>query len=488
MDFILSGNNDEPDTGLLIDSEPEFSGNEGSENDMQKTEGDNFVETEIKALHRSIFGILENMVSYDETKNWSRYVSDAEICLKLVLKSVIKNYLFNQGKNLECDEITMVSPIDFQDTMIKELLSGLNNPTKMSEKLNSLEKTMALVHRQNIQIKTELETTIKKVPSNSQILNLQHTVNGLIRKWEEKQSPFNPKGGFQVNELEKIIEEVGKTLDAKCKERASKKYPFGYDSNLVKVTKKDSDLTSPEILNCLVSAVENCDSIVGTVLFETLGIKMQENLTGKILSDFIKNLATPISTREPEQRFQQKQRFNRVYLAWDNILLYLINPGTLNASDVIEKCRIIYSALRDIKAERLPLGIKIKNLCMSCMVPPQNMQKNSVILEKISELKPQLPTGLTCSYDPWPRNNVTWTNSMRNWAKDTLPKFPAGQYIDINMPNDQMSTIVSQKEFCYNTIDSGNKHQARKIPKNNDPNIGSSGISIWDIYGRKDSN
>jgi hypothetical protein len=249
---------------------------------------------------------------------------------------------------------------------------------------------------------------------------------------------------------------------------------------MVKLANKPTDLTSAEMITGLVAAVSHADSIVGTVLLEALGFKMTDTLSGKIASDFIKNLILPISVVDPQARFQQKQRFHRVYNAWDKILINIVNPGNINASDLILTSRTLFFGLKDLKADRLPLGIKARNLTMSCNNNPTHPQKNSEILTKISELKPQLPAIGSNSYNPCP--GVTWTTTMRNWAKDTLPKQKPSQYQDVSLPNDPLSTNASQKEYSYSFNDSGNRQPIRKQAKLSEPNIGSSGVSVWELY------
>jgi hypothetical protein len=77
---------------------------------------------------------------------------------------------------------------------------------------------------------------------------------------------------------------------------------------------------------------------------------------------------------------------------------------------------------------------------------------------------------------------------MKSWAKDQLPIGKTSQYIDINTPQDCMSTVVSQKLFAYETFENnaGNNSKNSSNNRKNKFNTtstesGNSGLSVWDI-------
>ena len=154
--------------------------------------------------------------------------------------------------------------------------------------------------------------------------------------------------------------------------------------------------------------------MISIVIFDILGFKLKEPVGGKIMSEFAKNLIYPLCCKDPELRIKQKGQFSRIYKSWDKILEFLINPGGLNASGVIEDCKIAVYALKDCCAEKLPMGIKIKGLGLACWTTETQLPTNGSILEKICELKPHLPAGLKTSFEPWPKNKVAWSQSMKN--------------------------------------------------------------------------
>ena len=47
------------------------------------------MDTELNCLNRHSFGLMEKMQNYQKDKEWSKYVADAELAIKLCLKIVI---------------------------------------------------------------------------------------------------------------------------------------------------------------------------------------------------------------------------------------------------------------------------------------------------------------------------------------------------------------------------------------------------------------
>ena len=131
---------------------------------------------------------------------------------------------------------------------------------------------------------------------------------------------------------------------------------------------------------------------------------------------------------------------------------------------------------------------------MLFMAGTQNYPKNGHVLEKIFELRPQIPSRNNASYEPWPKNKFNWTNVMKNWAKDVIPLGKPAYFVDINAPHDIMSTASSQKEFAYNA-ENGTFYKNSTQKLNSDRtdnntkngNTGYSGLSVWDICNRNKS-
>ena len=126
---------------------------------------------------------------------------------------------------------------------------------------------------------------------------------------------------------------------------------------------------------------------------------------------------------------------------------------------------------------------------MLFMAGPQNLPKNDHVLQKVFELRPQLPAKFASSFKPWPKDRFSWTTSMKNWSKDTIPLGKPMMFVDINQPHDKLTTNACQKDFAYTTAPGNNKnHQklnARKYDSKQKINpTGNSGLSVWEICQR----
>jgi hypothetical protein len=468
---------------------------EASETAMTEEE----LETEIRALNRHVFGINENTIStYQKDTPWSKYTANGELTLKLNLKILIKTYLLNQGSLEECEKITLTSILDFEDPKIKSILEGLNNPTGNLGKITALEKNLVLLNSQILKNTNQIVSVSKDKMVKPLLNSIQAAQAKITREITVlKETNPEPANMVSIKNLQDIVEELSHSLENKCLERSKafiSKYPFGYDLTLGKLVKKESDLGKEEIQLCLRAAISYSDPIVAMTVLDILGINLKNPNTGKLMSEFAKNVAFPLSTVDAEARIRQKGQFSRVVESWDLILKNLINPGMINATSLLEQSRIAFYSLKDVSAERLPTGIKIKSLGMLFMAGTQNYPKNGHVLEKIFELRPQIPSRNNASYEPWPKNKFNWTNVMKNWAKDVIPLGKPAYFVDINAPHDIMSTATSQKEFAYNA-ENGTFYKNSTQKLNSDRtdnntkngNTGYSGLSVWDICNRNKS-
>ena len=78
---------------------------------------------------------------------------------------------------------------------------------------------------------------------------------------------------------------------------------------------------------------------------------------------------------------------------------------------------------------------------------------------------------------------------MKNWSKDNVPLGKPFQFVDINLTQDNLTTLACQKDFGYYSYLGNNKKSQRlnakktdKKPQNNP--TGNSGLSVWDICQR----
>ena len=450
-------------------------------------------ENEIGCLNRHLFGILENTISYPKDAQWSKYTGNAELTLKLNLKSLLKTYYLNQGQLKECEKITLTSNLDFEDPKVVNLLKCLNNPTEVLGKVTSIEKSVMLLNGQILK-NTSLINNVAKDTANKPILNaIQLAQLKMVKDIENlKENQTGPNTFVTIKDLQDIVEELAISMEAKCVGRVKPvpaKYPFGYDLSLEKIVKGEGDCSKEEIQLCLKAGISFADPIVATVVLDVMGIDLENPSQGKLMSDFAKNLATPLAGIEPEARIRQKTQFTRVVAAWDTLLNNLVNPGMLSASSLIEESRIALYALQDIAAERLPIGAKVKSLGMLFMAGQQNQPKNDHVLQKIYELRPRLPSKLSTSFEPWPKNKFTWSDRMKTWSKDNIPVGKPVRFVDICTSHDCLSTVACQKDYPYTTV-LGKKIKPQRlnanrndIKPNNTPS-GHSGLSVWDICQR----
>ena len=445
-------------------------------------------ETEIKTMIRHLYGILDNQQTYKADKAWDKYVVDAETALTLVLNLICKNYFANQGQNENCAAINLSSAIDPEDPKIKDMIKTLDQPLEFSGKFLALERRLEVVYKQNMLTCQKVDNMQKLPLSNkNKIVGVQGQVDNITNILKNN----NPEGKYEVTRQNLVDLETN--MDAKMTEKAAKRYPFGHQVELKQLIAKEGDLNNTEMLMVISAAITFSDNVVGVVIFEILGINIKEPLPPKIFSDFIKNLATPLHLKEPESKIKQSLQYTKVYETWGNLMKFLVNPGSLNASSIIEQTRLFYFALKDIGADKLPVGVKTKNLGFLCMVPEGKLHKNSHILEKVMELRPKLPANKTWSFDPWPKTVSGWSQGMKNWAGELLPKFRSDLYTDVCMQNDTMSTFVSQKEYA-STADYGNKRARLEITKKsqrvdqNNSHLGTSGVSMWDLCTKNNLN
>ena len=490
---------EDPQEKLTIDEnfvEEEKSEAEDSDTEDQETVFSiDEIENEIRSLNRHLFGINENIVSYPKDTHWSKYTDNGGLTLKLNLKILVKTYLLNQGLLEECSKITLTSNLDFNDPRIINILEGLNNPTELTGKIHCLEKNLTLLNGQMLKNSTQI-ATMGKDRSTKTLLNTMQVIQASLAKDITALKDNNPKTANMVSikNLQDIVEELNGSLELKCKERSKSfisKYPFGFDLTLEKLVNKDSDLSKQELQIIFKAVISYSDAIVATVLLDIIGINLKNPNTGKLMSEFAKNLAFPLLKVDAEARIRQRGQFARLVGSWDLILKYLINPGMLNATSIIEETRISMYSLTDMCAEGLPIGTKMKSLGMLFMAGQQNYPKNGHVLEKIFELRPQIPSRKTASFEPWPKNKFNWSNIMKNWAKDIIPMGKPAYFVDINTPHDLMSTNTSQKEFAYN-LENGNipkdstqrLNSNRILNKTKNNQTGNSGLSVWDICQR----
>ena len=482
---------------LSIDEESAAEEKSDAEDSEAEVEEDSLsvdnLENEIRALNRHLFGILENTVSYQKDIPWSKYVENAELTLKLNLKILIKTYYLNQGQLEKCSEITLTSNLDVKDPRVVELLAGINNPTGNQGKIAALEKNMILLNGQILR-NSNLIANASKDKSAKPILNaIQLAQLKMVKDIDVLKESLQGNNNYvTIKDVQDIVEELTVTMEAKCSQRSkntSDNYPTGHDFSLDKIVKKNSDLAIDDIKICIKASITFSDPIVATVILDILGIDMDNPNTGKLMSDFAKNLASPLSAVQPEARMRQKTQFARVVNSWEVLLNNIVNPGMISASSVIEEARIAFYALKDICAERLPIGVKIKSLGMLFMAGIQNQPKNDHVLQKIFELRPQLPSKLAFSFEQWPKNRFNWSNGMKNWSKENVPLGKPFQFVDINLTQDNLTTLACQKDFGYNSY-LGNNKKTQKLntrksetkPKVNP--TGHSGLSVWDICQR----
>ena len=439
---------------------------------------------------RHLHGILENQQTYPADKTWDKYVIDAESALKLVLNIICKNYHANQGQKENCSAINLASNIDPGDPKIKAMLKTFDQPLEMTEKFSALERRLDIVYKQNMLTAQKVDNMQKLPLSNkTKILLVQGQISAMATEIKEN----IPEGKYEVTKQNLIDLET--SIDKKMSEKAAKRYPFGYQPELKTMVSKEGDLNNTEMLMVISAAITFSDNIVGVVIFEILGINIKEQIPPKIFSDFIKNLATPLFQKEPESKIKQSLQYAKVYHSWNNLMNFLVNPGAINASTIIEMVRLFYFALIDIGGEKLAVTIKAKNLGFICMVPEGKLHKNSHILEKIMEFRPKLPANKTWSFDPWPKTASGWSPIMKTWAGELIPKFRTDQYVDVGMQNDAMSTFVSQKEYAT-TTEYGNKRSRIdynyhvKKGDNSKNKLGSSGssMSMWDLCTKNNLN
>jgi hypothetical protein len=463
---------------------------EYSDSDTEKVPDSADLEAEIRNINQHLCGKLESMISYHKDKPWKRYIADAEITLKLNLKMIEKIYYFNQGLDKQCTSVTLTSPIDFEGVKIKNMLEGLQNPTNMTQKFSGMEKKLELLYSQISKNTNGIKTMAKEAANKPTIKTVQAAQDVLakdLRDLKENRPDLGPQ--VTIKNLQDIVEELEKSLEKNCIDRSTSKYPFGYNVNLERLARKDSDLSPAEIQECIQAAVSFADPIVAVVIFDMMGFKLKDPTGGKIMSEFSKNLVVPLCLKDPEQRIKQKSQFHRIMNSWDKILGNLINPGAICASGIIEECKIAFRACKDGCMDKHPVGIRIKGLGLSCLGLESQLPPNGAVLEKIFELKPQLLTSLKASYEPWPKNRASWSQAMRNWYKDQLPLGKPLRYVDIANPLDYITTPNGQKEFAYQN---GNKYLQTKYPKTKfenkeiKPKSGVTGINIWEIC-RKNS-
>ena len=442
--------------------------------DTESEKGEELIENEdlclqeSRAMLRHIFGLMESQLHYETDKPWTKFAQDTNISINLLLKLTLKNFARIHGIEGDSTAITMASVLDFESEKVKALIAPLVNSRGLYDRIGELELKLELINTQGIENMSRIEKFGQNFSKNSQFSSLKMVVTTLTK---------------EMNELQKLRSENkhphGTNVISEQVEKPKLRFPFTWDHTLATLGKKQGDLTSTEILKGIAGAVANSDPIVTMVLFETLGIKINNSIIGKPISEFIKILVGPLSVKNAEARIFQKLQFIRVFSAWDNIMKNVINPGSLCATSVIEECRVCYFALKDISAETLPLGLKVRALGMMCMVPGPNQQRNSAILEKITELKPNSVSKLNYSYSPWPTSNEGWSPTMLSWSRGKLPKLKSASYADIDLPRDIMTNCVARKEFPYFS-ENGNKNKNSK-PKQNTNISGESGNTVWDF-------
>jgi hypothetical protein len=136
---------------------------------------------------------------------------------------------------------------------------------------------------------------------NSQFSSLKMVVTTLTKEMNELQKFRAENVPLRVTEVQ--TEQV---------EKPETKFPFTWDHTLINLAKKQEDLSSAEILKGIAGAVAHSDLLVTMVLFETLGLKINNSIIGKPISKFIKILVVPLSVKNAEARIFQKLQFNRV--------------------------------------------------------------------------------------------------------------------------------------------------------------------------------
>jgi hypothetical protein len=475
MDIDPKGGNENFDTDsegdiLEIDETDQLKTALGPESDKEDDliENENFCHQESRAMLRHIFGLMESQLHYGTDKPWAKFAQDSNISFNLLIKLTLKNYARIHGNEGESSAITMASSVNYEAENVKALLAPLVNKVGQNDKLAELESKLELINSQGIENMSRIEKFGQNFSKNSQFSSLKMVVTTLTKEMTELQN-LREKGDHG-----KDTDDQATKLD-----KAKVRFPYTWDQTLSKLSKKQGDLNTPEILQGIAGAVAHCDPLVTMVLFETLGLKINNSTIGKPISEFIKILVVPISIKNAESRIFQKLQFNRVFSAWDTILKNVVNPGSLCATTIIEECRVCYFALKDISAETLPLGLKVRALGMMCMVPGPNQQRNSAILEKIMELKPTSIPSQNYSYSPWPTSNEGWSPTMLSWSRGKLPKLKSASYADIDLPRDIMTNCVARKEFPYFS-ENGNKNKILKQKQN--VNIsGDSGNTVWDL-------
>jgi hypothetical protein len=462
------------------------------------------LENDIGCLNRHLFGILENTISYQKDSLWSKYTNKAELTLKLNLKVLLKTYYLNQGQLEECSKVTLTSILDFEDPKIVSLLEGLDNPSEIGGKISQLEKNVTLLNGQILR-NTNLITHVAKDKNNvstKPILNaIQLAQMKMVKDIESlKENQVNPKENHDglntfvtIKDLQDIVEELNISIEAKLlkgQKTSTDMYPFGYDPSLSKLVKKDADLTKEEIQLACKACISFGDPVVAAVLLDVLGINLTNPDPCKNLSDFAKNLVTPLAVQEPEPRIKQKVQFARALGSWDILLNNLVNPGMMSASSLMEETRITLLALQDICAEKLAFGTKVKSIGMLFTAGSQNQPNNDHVLQRIYELRPNLPSKNAASFKPWPKDKFTWSTGMKNWSKDKMPVGKPTVFVDINSPNDkQLTTAAFQKDFAYTSVSGNNKNHQKFNTKRNDTKpranpTGHSGLSVLEICQR----
>ena len=401
--------------------------------------------------------MMATQKKYKSNVPWTRYLCDYQECQERLIKSTLTNFWQSRGMNAKANNIQMDKDLDLNEEKVKALLgkNGVGETdakimAKVEERLKNM-VTREKMHEHCEKFKNFGQTMDQK-------LNMIH--NTLKTEVDElrHEQPVLQEEKVNKEEVEDLIRESQGTLLEEVKLMIKNKFPKGYDAELNEITSKMGNLTKIEIGKARAAILKFSSESGTAVLTQILGYGSdRETLTIQAESVFLKSFILPYIEENPTGRYAQHILLENIKTAWAHLMSFLVNPGMLNATQIITYSKTIYYNLCDLRGDNLQFAKNLVRLIEIVSVPQTKQIQNLECIRAIEMLKP-IDNISKWSFNPINNKNEL-TKTMQTFSKLRLNRLTQIGYIDCDLTGDTLSNISTRQCFPITQFNEHGKNE-----------------------------
>jgi hypothetical protein len=419
--------------------------------------------------------MMTTQKEYKSNKPWTQYICDYQECQDKLIKATLRNFWQSRGMKAKAEKIHVDKDLDHNEEKVKSLLStnSDNTEARIMAKVEARFKTMVTkekMHEHYNGFKAFEQSVDHK-------LNIIH--NSLKEEMDKMklENPIQLEDTVDREEILRLIEESRVSVLTTAKAMDTKRFPKGYDHELEEIASKIGNLTKIEIQKAR-AAIFKFGSESGTAILTQIlgygGDKEELNIHDE--SVFLKSYIKPLITEDPTGRYAQHLLLDNIKTAWAHLMGYLVSPGMLNCTEIVQYGKTIFYSLCDLKAENLQFFKNVKVLIELVKVPQNNQLTNLQTIRAIEKLVP-INNCSRWSYNPI-INQSELTKTMQTFVNLKLNRLIQIGYIDCGVTGDTLSNAKTIQCFPITKFDESGKntfdrHVGGKFYKKKVPNSGS---------------